>query len=123
MVLVDQIRRAAAGLRIPAQPSPWPAPLPRTLLLCDLPGLGRPPEPGQVPVPFGLIDLPGRQRQQPAVISLDTFGHLMAAGAPRSGRSQLLCAIAAAGDTPALPAPLPGLAPRRRRRVRLVRPR
>ena len=96
MVLVDQIRRAAAGLRIPAQPSPWLAPLPRTLLLRDLPGLGRPPEPGQAPAPFGLIDLPGRQRQQPAVISLDTFGHLMAAGAPRSGRSQLLRTIAAA---------------------------
>ncbi len=52
--------------RGPAQPSPWLAPLPRTLLLRDLPGLGRPPEPGQVPVPFGLIDLPSRQRQQPA---------------------------------------------------------
>ena len=95
-VLVGEIRRAAAGLRIPAQPSPWLAPLPRTLLLRDLPGLGRPPEPGQAPVPFGLIDLPCRQRQQPAVISLDTFGHLMAVGAPRSGRSQLLRTIAAA---------------------------
>jgi S-DNA-T family DNA segregation ATPase FtsK/SpoIIIE len=95
-VLVEQVRRAAAGLRIPAQPSPWLAPLPRTLLLRDLPGVGRPPEPGQAPVPFGLIDLPGRQRQQPAVISLDTFGHLMAAGAPQSGRSQLLRTIAAA---------------------------
>ena len=95
-VLVGEIRRAAAGLRIPVQPSPWLAPLPRTLLLRDLPGLGRPPEPGQAPAPFGLIDLPGRQRQQPAVISLDTFGHLMAAGAPRSGRSQLLRTIAAA---------------------------
>ncbi|MGO8728229.1 MAG: FtsK/SpoIIIE domain-containing protein, partial [Streptosporangiaceae bacterium] len=96
MVLVDQIRRAAAGLRIPAQPSPWLAPLPRTLLLRDLPGLGRPPEPGQAPAPFGLIDLPGLQEQQPAVLSLDTFGHMMAAGAPRSGRSQLLRTIAAA---------------------------
>ena len=46
-VLVEQIRRAAVGLRIPAQPSPWLAPLPRTLLLRDLPGLGRPPEPGR----------------------------------------------------------------------------
>ena len=94
-VLVEQIRRAAAGLRIPAQPSPWLPPLPHTLLLCDLPGLGRQPRPGQAPVPFGLTDLPDRQRQQPAVISLDTFGHLMAAGAPRSGRSQLLRTIAA----------------------------
>ena len=94
MVLVGQIRRAAETMRIPAQPSPWLTPLPRALLLRDLPGLGRPPEPGQAPVPFGLIDLPRVQRQQPAVISLDTFGHLMAAGAPRSGRSQLLRTIA-----------------------------
>jgi S-DNA-T family DNA segregation ATPase FtsK/SpoIIIE len=95
-VLVEQIRRAAAGLRIPARPSPWLAPLPHALLLRDLPGLGRPPEPGQAPAPFGLIDLPGRQQQRPAVISPDTFGHLMAAGAPRSGRSQLLRTVAAA---------------------------
>ena len=94
-VLVGEIRRAAAGLRIPPQPSPWLPPLPRALLLRDLPGLGRQPRPGQAPVPFGLLDLPGVQRQRPAAISLDTFGHLMAAGAPRSGRSQLLCTIAA----------------------------
>jgi DNA segregation ATPase FtsK/SpoIIIE, S-DNA-T family len=46
-------------------------------------------------VPFGLTDLPGLQRQRPAVLHLETFGHLMAAGAPRSGRSQLLRTIAA----------------------------
>ena len=39
-------------------------------------------------------DLPARQQQQPAVLDLDTFSHLMAAGAPRSGRSQLLRTIA-----------------------------
>ena len=101
-ILVDQIRRAAAGLRIPAQPSPWLAPLPDALMLRDLPAPGGPPGtsggpgPGHAPIPFGLIDLPGLQRQQPAVIDLDTFGHLMAAGAPRSGRSQLLRTLAAA---------------------------
>ena len=95
-VLVGQIQHAAAGLGIRAQHSPWLPPLPRTLLLRDLPG-----EPAghgarrQQPLPFGLIDLPGLQRQQPAVLSLETFGHLMAAGAPRSGRSQLLRTIAA----------------------------
>ena len=52
--------------------------------------------PGQAPIPFGLIDLPGLQRQQPAAIDLDAFGHLMAAGAPRSGRSVLLRTLAAA---------------------------
>jgi len=94
-ILVGQIRRAAEAFRIPAQHSPWLAPLPRTLLLRDLPGLGRQPEPGHAPVPFGLIDLPGVQRQRPVMINLESFGHLMAAGAPRSGRSQLLRTIAA----------------------------
>jgi hypothetical protein len=36
------------------------------------------------------------QRQRPAAVDLDAFGHLMAAGAPRSGRSQLLRTLAAA---------------------------
>ena len=34
---MEAIRGAAAGLRIPAQPSPWLAPLPDALLLRDLP--------------------------------------------------------------------------------------
>ena len=93
-VLVGQIRRAAEALRIPAQRSPWLTPLPRTLLLRDLPGLGRPPDRGEPPIPFGLIDLPDVQRQRPARLHLESFGHLMAAGAPRSGRSQLLRTIA-----------------------------
>ncbi len=96
-VLVGQIQHAAVGLRIPAQHSPWLAPLPQTLLLRDLPAPGgRPPDWGQAPIPFGLNDLPRRQRQQSATLELGTFGHLMAAGAPRSGRSQLLRTIAAA---------------------------
>ena len=95
-VLVGQIQHAATGLRIPAQHSPWLAPLPRTLLLRDLPVTRtRPPIRGQAELPFGLTDLPELQRQRPATLHLDTFGHLMAAGAPRSGRSQLLRTIAA----------------------------
>jgi S-DNA-T family DNA segregation ATPase FtsK/SpoIIIE len=95
-VLVGQIQQAAAGLRISAQPSPWLEPLPRTLLLRDLTATrGGSPGREQAPVPFGLIDLPEQQRQRPAVLHLGTFGHLMAAGAPRSGRSQLLRTIAA----------------------------
>ena len=95
-MLVGQIQHAAAGLRIPAQPSPWLAPLPRTLLLRDLPtARTRPPIRGEAELPFGLTDLPETQRQRPAALQLDTFGHLMAAGAPRSGRSQLLRSIAA----------------------------
>ena len=96
-MLVGQIQRAAAGLHVPAQHSPWLAPLPRTLLLRDLPTTRtRPPLRGAGELPFGLTDLPEFQRQRPAMLQLDTFGHLMAAGAPRSGRSQLLRTIAAA---------------------------
>ena len=64
-VLVEAIRRAAAGLGIAAQPSPWLAPLPGTLLLRDLPAPSGPPGPGHAPIPFGLIDLPATQRQRP----------------------------------------------------------
>ena len=42
-VLVQAIRRAAAALGIAAQPSPWLAPLPGTLLLRDLPAPSGPP--------------------------------------------------------------------------------
>ena len=95
-VLVGQIQHAAAGLGIRTQHSPWLGPLPRTLLLRDLAASpGTPPGRAQTAAPFGLIDLPGEQRQRPAVLHLDTFSHLMAAGAPRSGRSQLLRTIAA----------------------------
>ena len=95
-VLVGQIQQAAAGLGIGAQPSPWLEPLPRTLLLHDLPATtGGPGGPGETGAPFGLTDLPQLQRQRPAGVHLGTFGHLMAAGAPRSGRSQLLRTIAA----------------------------
>jgi S-DNA-T family DNA segregation ATPase FtsK/SpoIIIE len=94
-ILVRQIQLAATGLRIPAQPSPWLAPLPRTLLLRDLPAESAQPGPGRALIPFGLVDLPNLQRQQPTALSLDTFGHLMAVGAPQSGRSQLVRTIAA----------------------------
>jgi S-DNA-T family DNA segregation ATPase FtsK/SpoIIIE len=97
-MLVEQVQLAAAGLGIGAQPSPWLGPLPRTLLLRDLAvtSAGTTPGRAQALVPFGIIDLPRQQRQETAVLNLDTFGHLLAAGAPRSGRSQLLRTIAAA---------------------------
>ena len=49
---------------------------------------------GSCPSPFGILDLPASQEQQPAVLNPDTFTHLMAAGMPQSGRSQLLRTIA-----------------------------
>jgi S-DNA-T family DNA segregation ATPase FtsK/SpoIIIE len=54
------------------------------------------PAVGTLPCVFGLVDLPAVQQQQSAVLALDAFTHQMAAGAPRSGRSQLLRTIAGA---------------------------
>lgn len=87
-VLVGQIQRAVRGLRIPPQHSPWLPALPPSLQLADIRG--------ENTGPFGIEDLPVRQLQRPATLSLNTFSHLMAAGAPRTGRSQLLRTIAGA---------------------------
>ncbi len=92
-VLVGAIRQANAQLGIPAQHSPWLPALPATLLLADVPASAQPA--GELPlIPYGLDDLPSQQAQRPAVIDLRSFGHLMAAGGPRSGRSQLLRTLA-----------------------------
>jgi DNA segregation ATPase FtsK/SpoIIIE-like protein len=67
-------------------------------LIRDLPASGGQPRPSGPPgaghalIPFGLIDLPALQRQRPAVIDLDTFGHLMAAGDARRARRGCLTA-------------------------------
>jgi S-DNA-T family DNA segregation ATPase FtsK/SpoIIIE len=99
-VLVEEIQRANHGLRIDRQRSPWLPPLPDLLLLSDLMPLDT-SAPGDGGVAgdrcaFGVEDLPAFQQQRPAALSLGTFSHLMAAGAPHSGRSQLLRTIAAA---------------------------
>ncbi|MFI5842395.1 FtsK/SpoIIIE domain-containing protein [Catenuloplanes sp. NPDC051500] len=88
-VLVEALRGAAELAGVPEQHSPWLAPLPDSVLLHDLPA-----EPGAVP--FGIEDLPKRQEQRTAALRLETFGHLIVAGAPRTGRSQLLRTLAGA---------------------------
>ncbi|HXL90519.1 MAG TPA: FtsK/SpoIIIE domain-containing protein [Streptosporangiaceae bacterium] len=94
-VLVEAIQGAARGLRIPGPHSPWLPPLPGTLLLSELmPAAGSLQAAGSCT--FGLEDLPVFQQQRPTALRLDTFSHLMAAGAPHSGRSQLLRTIAGA---------------------------
>jgi DNA segregation ATPase FtsK/SpoIIIE, S-DNA-T family len=51
--------------------------------------------PGALPaIPYAVDDLPSLQEQRTAVIELSSFGHMLAAGAPRTGRSQLLRTIA-----------------------------
>ena len=98
-VLVGEIQNAARQLGIPHPHRPWLAPLPASLLLRDIMPTTHEPEPaadGSPACVFGVWDRPALQQQQPAVLNLDTLSHLMAAGAPRSGRSQLLRTIAGA---------------------------
>jgi DNA segregation ATPase FtsK/SpoIIIE, S-DNA-T family len=94
-VLVEQIQYAAKGLRVPRQPSPWLPPLPSVLLLADMMNaLGGHDSVDNLSGAYGFTDLPLLQQQRPTVVNLRTFSHLMAAGAPGSGRSQLLRTIA-----------------------------
>jgi DNA segregation ATPase FtsK/SpoIIIE, S-DNA-T family len=93
-VLVEQIRLAAHKLGIRPQPSPWLPPLPGVV---QLSGLWQAAEAeGRGAIPFGITDLPDVQAQTAATIDLARFSHLMVAGAPRSGRSQLLRTLAGA---------------------------
>ncbi|HEV2894005.1 MAG TPA: FtsK/SpoIIIE domain-containing protein, partial [Actinomycetota bacterium] len=63
-------------------------------------GLGRLLEaaaPGWLRVPVGVVDRPLRQVQEPLVLDLSgAAGHLAVVGAPRTGKSTLLCTIVAA---------------------------
>ena len=91
-VLVDAVCAAGTALGIPPQHSPWLPALPDTMLLDEIPA---PPARGPLPfAAFGVDDLPGEQRRRATGIDFATFGHMLVAGAPRSGRSQLLRTLA-----------------------------
>jgi DNA segregation ATPase FtsK/SpoIIIE, S-DNA-T family len=91
-VLVEAICAANERMGIPAQHSPWLPALPDAMKLDELPV----PVPlGSLPAaPYGIEDLPALQSRRPVAVDFHNFGHLLAAGAPRSGRSQLLRTIA-----------------------------
>ncbi|MFD9204692.1 FtsK/SpoIIIE domain-containing protein [Streptomyces sioyaensis] len=91
-VLVDAIREANAHLQIPQQHSPWLPALAETVLPGDLPSVQA--QGALPPAPYGIEDLPASQSRRAAAIDFATFGHLLVAGAPRSGRSQVLRTIA-----------------------------
>jgi len=92
-VLVEAIRAAAADLGVVAPDPPWQPPLPDSVSLAEVGDAGR------LRLAYGRIDIPTEQRQIPAVYDLEHQGHLLVAGAPRSGRSTFLrsLAVAAAG--------------------------
>ncbi|MFE7317592.1 FtsK/SpoIIIE domain-containing protein [Streptomyces sp. NPDC057555] len=94
--LVDAVCEAAADLDVPQQPSPWLPALPPAVGLDDLPERPDPGDGRLAPVAWGLVDLPGAQRQEPLELDLSAFGHLYILGTPRSGRSQALRTIGGA---------------------------
>ena len=93
-VLVEAIREANDQLGIPPQHSPWLPALPEKLVLDELEAPGGASPDGLVPAPYAVDDLPAEQTRRTATIDLPTFGHLMASGAPRTGRSQILRTMA-----------------------------
>ncbi|MFI6918591.1 FtsK/SpoIIIE domain-containing protein [Nonomuraea spiralis] len=110
---VDALIEASRLAGVPAQPSPWLDPLPTHLVL-DLPDAPSPPGgPGPSagggfaevpPLAFGVTDRPWRQDRCPLALDLAHGGHLLIAGAPRSGRSTALRTIAGAIAAQASPA-------------------
>jgi S-DNA-T family DNA segregation ATPase FtsK/SpoIIIE len=72
----------------------WLAPLAAAIPLDGLlPTVG----PGRLRVPVGMVDRPLEQTQEPLVLDLSgAAGHLAVVGAPRTGKSTLLCTIVAA---------------------------
>jgi len=89
--LVAAIKAAAAALGIPPQPRPWLPALPDEITIESLlRSFAADPK----AFAYGIEDHPDEQRQNAALIDLDTFGHLFVIGAPRSGRSQTLRTLA-----------------------------
>jgi S-DNA-T family DNA segregation ATPase FtsK/SpoIIIE len=102
-VLVEAINDANRRLGLPPQHSPWLPALSESLTLDDLAeaaqtasAAGNAPGRGLPPVRYALEDLPAEQERRAAAIDFATFGHMFVAGAPRTGRSQLLRTLAGA---------------------------
>ena len=92
--LVTVIGDAAAVLRLPPPRRPWLDPLASSVVLDDdVAPAGRR---GPTPIVFGVEDLPALQQQRPAVFDLARGGHLLIAGAARTGRSTALRSLAVA---------------------------
>ncbi|MGW7479233.1 FtsK/SpoIIIE domain-containing protein [Nonomuraea muscovyensis] len=123
-LLADALIEAARLTGVRQQPSPWLEPLPSHLVLRpsddtrhDTVAAGRTtgipedaawasPESWEEvePLVFGLTDRPWTQDRQPLALNLGQGGHLLIAGAARSGRSTALRTIAGAITLQASPA-------------------
>ncbi len=87
--LVLAIQDACAALELPPPRPPWLEPLPLVVTLAEV-RRGLVEGPGLIPIAYGLEDLPAEQARRVAALDLEHGGHLVVAGAPRSGRSTLL---------------------------------
>ena len=98
--LVQAVCKATESLGIPQQHKPWLPALPSSIQFSDINDfpLDTSIDTGWSigPLPYGLQDRPSLQEQSVAYFDLDSAGHLFIAGAPRSGRSQVLRTIAGA---------------------------
>jgi S-DNA-T family DNA segregation ATPase FtsK/SpoIIIE len=95
-LVADALIEAARLAGVPAQPSPWLDPLPTHLVL-DLPDEAPAAGDGFAevePLPFGITDRPWAQDRSPLALDVAHGGHLLIAGAARSGRSTALRTIA-----------------------------
>jgi len=95
-VLVDAICSAARWQDCARQPSPWLPPLPDLITLDEIPAgpAAGGPAGDVAPVPFGITDVPARQAREAMTLDLAHGGHVVVAGAARTGRSTLLRTIA-----------------------------
>ena len=93
-VLVDAIRAAAEQMNCARQPSPWLPPLPDLVTLDEVSAGPQVPAGDVAPIPFGLTDVPARQSREAMTLDLAHGGHVVVAGAARTGRSTLLRTIA-----------------------------
>ncbi|MDF5751271.1 FtsK/SpoIIIE domain-containing protein [Spongiactinospora sp. TRM90649] len=102
--LTQALIDAARMLNVPEQPTPWLDPLPDRVTVAELRRPDKPEGREVPPLVFGVTDEPWAQGRRDLALDLVDGGHLLLAGAPRSGRSTALRTIAgavAAGASPA----------------------
>lgn len=101
---LDRLVRAATGaadrLAIRTVPGPWLPTLPTSVTVAALPaGSGKDdaasPAAGDLPrAPYGLLDLPAQQRQDPLYYDIASGGNTLVVGSAGSGRTTVLRTLA-----------------------------